>query len=145
MSTIDDVTAAAATTQERSSLSRRNLLRLTAAGAGATAAGPLIARTGLLGAAQGEVQQGTVPGGVVSGSSPMVGPTVPKFQRELVIPPVIQPYDIKKNQTVNGKSGQTVNHYKVTQEVGYADLLPAPFPKTQIWGYNGIYPGPTFR
>jgi FtsP/CotA-like multicopper oxidase with cupredoxin domain len=39
----------------------------------------------------------------------------------------------------------TVNYYDVTQKVGYADLLPTPFPKTQIWGYNGIYPGPTFR
>jgi spore coat protein A len=144
MSTIDDVTAAAATTEERSSLSRRNLLRLTAAGAGATAAGPLIARTGLLGSAQGEVQQGTVPGGVVSGSSPMVGPTVPKFQREIKYLPEIEPSETR-TETVAGKSGQTVHYYDVTQKEGYADLLPAPFPKTKIWGYNGIYPGPTFR
>ena len=28
---------------------------------------------------------------------------------------------------------------------GDADLLPAPFPQTEIWAYNGIYPGPVFR
>jgi FtsP/CotA-like multicopper oxidase with cupredoxin domain len=143
MSTIDDVTAAAATTEERSSMSRRNLLRLTMAGAGATAAGPVLARTGLLDSTQGEVQQGTVPGGVVSGSAPMVGPKVTKFDRELVVPPVIEPSETK-TEKVMGKDA-TVHYYDVEQKVGYADLLPTPFPKTQIWGYNGIYPGPTFR
>src|SRR4051794_26481652 len=143
MSTIDDVTAAAATTEERSSLSRRNLLRLTAAGAGATAAGPLIARTGLLGAAQGEVQQGTVPGGVVSGSAPMTGPNVPKFDRELALMKPATPYKTV-TEKVLGKDA-TVKYYKLKQEVADADLLPSPFPQTKIWGYDGIYPGPLFR
>jgi len=142
MSTIDDVTAAAATTEERSSLSRRNLLRLTAAGAGATAAGPLIARTGLLSSAQGEVQQATV-GGVISGTAPMTGPNVPKFERDLVVPPEAKPYKTV-TEKVLGKNA-TVKYYKIDTKVGYADLLPDSFPKTQIWGYNGIYPGPTFR
>jgi FtsP/CotA-like multicopper oxidase with cupredoxin domain len=142
MSTIDDVTAAAATTQERSGMSRRNLLRLTVAGAGATAAGPLVARTGLLSAGAGEVQQGTV-GGVISGTAPMVGPKVAKFQRELVIPPVAEPTKTV-SEKVMGRDA-TVHYYDVEQKVGYADLLPAPFPATQIWGYNGIYPGPTYR
>src|SRR5919112_256846 len=142
MSTIDDLTTAAATTEERSSLSRRNLLRLTAAGAGATVAGPIFARSGLLDAGQGEVQQGTV-AGVISGEAPMTGPRVPKFQRELLIPPVIEPTETK-TEMVLGKEAK-VDYYDVVQKVGYTDLLPAPFPKTQIWGYNGIYPGPTFR
>jgi spore coat protein A len=142
MSTIHDVTAAAATTEERSSLSRRNLLRLSMAGAGATAAGPLLARTGWLSGTEGAVQQGTV-AGVISGTAPMTGPKVPKFERELTIPPVISPSDTR-TETVMGRSA-TVRYYDVVTKKGYADLLPAPFPKTEIWGYNGIYPGPTFR
>jgi spore coat protein A len=142
MSTIDDVTATAATTEELSSMSRRNLLRLTMAGAAATAAGPLVARSGLLSAGEGEVQQGTV-AGVISDEAPMTGPRVPKFQRELLIPPVIEPVETK-DEIVMGKQAK-VDYYDVVQKVGYADLLPAPFPKTEIWGYNGIYPGPTFR
>jgi spore coat protein A len=142
MSSIHEVTAAAATTDERSSLSRRNLLRLSMAGAGATAAGPLLARTGWLSGTEGAVQQGTV-GGVISGTAPMTGPKVPKFERELVVPPVIKPAQTR-TETVNGKSA-TVHYYDVVQKKGKADLLPAPFPETEIWGYNGIYPGPTFR
>jgi FtsP/CotA-like multicopper oxidase with cupredoxin domain len=38
-----------------------------------------------------------------------------------------------------------VHYYDVVQKKGYAQLLPEPFPETEIWGYNGIYPGPTFR
>jgi FtsP/CotA-like multicopper oxidase with cupredoxin domain len=142
MSTIDDVTAAAATTEERSTMSRRNLLRLTMAGAGATAAGPVLARTGLLSTSQNEVQQGTV-GGVISGTAPMAGPKVPKFQREVLIPPVAKPTETR-TEKVMGKDA-TVHYYDVEQKVGYTDLLPTPFPRTQIWGYSGIYPGPTWR
>jgi spore coat protein A len=142
MSTIDDVTTGAATTEERSSLSRRNLLQLTMAGAAATAAGPLVARSGLLSTGAGEVQQGTV-AGVISDEAPMDGPRVPKFERELLIPPVIEPTKTV-TESVMGKEAK-VDYYDVVQKVGYTDLLPAPFPKTQIWGYNGIYPGPTFR
>jgi spore coat protein A, manganese oxidase len=139
MSTIDDVTAAAATTEERSSLSRRNLLRLTMAGAGATAAGPLVARTGLL-ESKGLLQQGTVPNGVVSGTAPFAGPKVDKFKRDLRIPVVKRP-TVKQDA-----SGRTIKYYEVEQKVGYVDLLPYPqFPKTQVWGYDGIYPGPTFE
>ena len=145
MSTIDDVTAAAVTSDEQSNLSRRNLLRLSMAGAGATVAGPVLARTGLLGGADGTVQQGTVPNGVVSGTAPMKGPSVPKFQRELRLAPEIQPYKVEKAaKTVSG-TRRDVEHYKIEQRKGLVDLLPYPFPKTEVWGYNGIYPGPTFR
>jgi spore coat protein A len=142
MSTIENVTAAAVADGGRSNLSRRSLMRLTVAGAGATAAGPVLARSGLLGSAEGTVQQGTV-AGVISGTAPMVGPKVPKFERELVRLPEAEPTEVKP-ETVMGKPA-TVKYYDVEQKVGYADLLPDSFPKTQIWGYNGVYPGPTFR
>ncbi|HKG49515.1 MAG TPA: multicopper oxidase domain-containing protein [Actinomycetales bacterium] len=144
MSTIDDVTTAAVASNEQSSLSRRNLLRLSVAGAGATVAGPVLARTGLFGSGDGTVQQATIPNGVVSGTAPMVGPKVPKFQRELRLPPVAQPYKVEKGAKTVAGTVRDVHHYKVEQTKGYVDLLPAPFPKTEVWGYNGIYPGPTF-
>jgi spore coat protein A, manganese oxidase len=142
MSTIDDVTAAAATTDEGSSLSRRNLLRLTVAGAGATAAGPLLARSGLLSGTAGADQQGTV-AGVISGTAPMTGPKVPKFEREVPRLPEARPSKTV-TETVMGRSA-TVKYYDIETKIGSADLLPWPFPRTQIWGYNGVYPGPTFR
>jgi FtsP/CotA-like multicopper oxidase with cupredoxin domain len=115
------------------------------AGAGATVAGPVLGRTGLLGSADGTVQQGTVPNGVVSGSAPMKGPNVPKFQRELRLPPEAVPYEIKPAARTVAGTVRDEHHYKLEQTKGYVDLLPAPFPKTEVWGYNGTYPGPTFR
>ena len=123
------------------SVSRRSLLRLALAGAGIAATGPVLARTGLLGTG-GVVQQGAI-SGVISGTAPMTGPMVTKFERELLIPPVIQPTQTR-TETVLGKPAQ-VAYYDITQKVGSTDLLPAPFPRTEIWGYNGTYPGPTFR
>jgi spore coat protein A len=142
MSTMRDLTAAAGTSGEGSSLSRRNLLRLGVAGAGATAAGPVIARSGLLSGTAGAVQQGTV-GGVISGTAPMAGPKVPLFVREMPILQVERPAETR-TETVLGRSA-TVKYYDVVQKKGKAPLLPAPFPQTEIWGYNGQYPGPTFR
>ncbi len=121
----------------RGEVSRRHLLRLALAGAGAAAAGPLVARAGLFGGAEGTVQQSTV-AGVISGDAPMAGPRVAKFERDLFIPPVLAP--VKK--TIDG---QTVKYYDMVQKPGLTDLLPAPFPKTEIWGYNGVYPGPTLK
>ena len=129
----DPATAAAA----RSEMSRRNLLRLALAGAGAAAAGPLVAKARLFRAEAGAVQQNTV-AGVISGTAPMAGPSVAKFERELPVPSVLAP--LKK--TING---QTVRYYDITQKVGALDILPAPFPRTEIWGYNGVYPGPTLK
>ncbi len=112
------------------------------AGAGVLVSGPVLARTGLFGGQSDAVQQALVPG-VISGSAPMKGPRVPKFQRELLIMPVVEP-DRTVSETVMGQQAR-VNYYDVTQKVDSADLLPSPFPRTEIWGYNGIYPGPLFR
>ena len=49
-----------------------------------------------------------------------------------------------KTETVLGTTA-TVNYYDIVTKKGSLDILPAPFPKTEIWGYNGIYPGPLFR
>ena len=75
---------------ESSSVSRRNLLRLAFAGAGIAATGPALARTGLLDGTDGVVRQDSIPG-VVSKDAPFAGPNVPRFERDLVIPPVLAP------------------------------------------------------
>ncbi|MEV4016864.1 multicopper oxidase domain-containing protein [Nonomuraea angiospora] len=49
------------------------------------------------------------------------------FTVPLPIPPVLRP------------SGSGV--YEITQRVGQAEILPGL--RTQVWGYNGIFPGPT--
>jgi spore coat protein A len=123
-------------------VSRRSLLQLSLAGAGVLTSGPALAKTGLFGGQSGAVQQALVPG-VISASAPMKGPSVPKFQREMLLMPQIEPVRTV-TETVLGKSA-TVKYYDVTQRIGSADLLPSPFPRTEIWGYNGIYPGPLFR
>jgi spore coat protein A len=123
-------------------VSRRSLLQLSLAGAGVLTSGPALAKTGLFGGQSGAVQQALVPG-VISASAPMKGPSVPKFQREMLLMPQIEPVRTV-TETVLGKPA-TVKYYDVTQRIGSADLLPSPFPRTEIWGYNGIYPGPLFR
>jgi spore coat protein A len=54
------------------------------------------------------------------------------FTQPLRIPPVIQPV-----RTENG-----TDYYQVTTRVAQAEILPGT--RTEIWGYNGIFPGPTF-
>ena len=69
---------------ERGDMSRRRLLRLALAGAGVVATGPALSRTGVFGSSGGTAQQAVVPG-VISGTAPMKGPVVPKFERELLV------------------------------------------------------------
>lgn len=57
-------------------------------------------------------------------------PLVPRFQQLLRIPPEIR------------SSGGVIN---IEQKVARQRILPAPFPETGIWGYNGMVPGPTIR
>jgi spore coat protein A len=53
--------------------------------------------------------------------------TIPKFVNQLVKPPVYVP------TTVNGVDYYTINMTAFTQQV-----LPPPFPQTEVWGYGGI-------
>lgn len=63
---------------------------------------------------------------------PSSPPIVP-FVRPMPIPPVLS--------TVPGPPGQ--DNYSITQTEGFANIIPGR--PTPIWGYNGIYPGPTIR
>ncbi|MGH3146138.1 MAG: multicopper oxidase family protein, partial [Rubrobacter sp.] len=53
------------------------------------------------------------------------------FRTPLPVPPVLEP--------VRSEAG--ADHYEMTQKVGKAEILPGL--KTEVWGYDGIFPGPT--
>jgi spore coat protein A len=56
-----------------------------------------------------------------------------RFRTPLPIPPVARPTRVTAE----------ADHYVVTQRVANVRLLPDR--TTQIWGYDGVFPGPTFR
>ncbi|MGH2458883.1 MAG: multicopper oxidase family protein [Chloroflexota bacterium] len=64
---------------------------------------------------------------------PAPSPRVPQFALPLAIPPVIRP----------ARSTATTDFYEVTQREARVEIIPGL--KTTIWGYNGMFPGPTFR
>ena len=132
---VDDTTPALP-----SSVSRRNLLRLALAGAGVAATGPALARTGLFDSGDGVVRQDAIPG-VISGDAPFAGPSVPKFERDLLIPPTLAPTSTTKaTRTARATRTYDLEHRVTTQQI-----LPENFPATEIWAYNGMFPGPTIR
>jgi len=55
------------------------------------------------------------------------------FTRKLRIPPVLAPI----------RSDSDGDHYEITQRVATAEILAGV--STTIWGYNGIFPGPTIE
>lgn len=64
---------------------------------------------------------------------PAPSPQIPRFVRPLAVPPVLRPV----------RSTATTDYYEVTQREAQVEILPG-LPTT-IWGYNGLFPGPTFR
>ena len=65
--------------------------------------------------------------------TPRSSPLVVPFRVPLPIPPVLEPV----------RSDGTTDHYEITQKVGKQEILPGL--KTEVWGYDGIFPGPTFE
>jgi spore coat protein A, manganese oxidase len=55
------------------------------------------------------------------------------FERSLVIPPTLAPV----------RQDATTDYYEMTVRRDFIELIPGI--KTEIWGYNGITPGPTIR
>jgi spore coat protein A, manganese oxidase len=60
-------------------------------------------------------------------------PTLRYFQAFLPIPPTLEPI----------RRDATTDYYELTVQRNWVEFLPGR--KTEIWGYNGIMPGPTIR
>jgi len=63
----------------------------------------------------------------------VTSPAVRAFHVPLPIPPVLKPV----------RSDTEADYYEITQKPGIAHILPGL--STPIWGYNGIFPGPTME
>ena len=68
--------------------------------------------------------------------SPRLDPnTIPKYVDPPPIPAILRP----RGKSVNAAS------YQVTMTEFQQQVLPAGFPATTVWGYEGSYPGPTIE
>ncbi len=60
-------------------------------------------------------------------------PQIPRFEVPLPIPPELPP----------AYSDETTDYYEITIQKARVEILPGT--TTEIWGYNGCFPGPTIR
>jgi spore coat protein A, manganese oxidase len=111
--------------QELWSISRRDFLKMGMKGAavlflpfGASGCGGLTAGN--------NSTQGSA-GTLLKSAAKLPGP----FRVPLPIPPVLEPI----------RTDATTDYYRITQKISQAEILPDL--KTEIWGYDGIFPGPT--
>ncbi|HSB01530.1 MAG TPA: hypothetical protein VLE49_12840, partial [Anaerolineales bacterium] len=58
---------------------------------------------------------------------------VPKFKTPLLIPPVMP-----KAGTLQPKKGPKVDYYEISMRQFQQQILPAPLPKTTVWGYGAV-------
>src|SRR5829696_9102054 len=100
-------------------ISRREFLKLGLAG-GVALALPFGAS-----ACSGEGSTGTL----LPSKARLPGP----FKVPLPVPPVLQPV----------RTDAGIDYYEMTQRVGKAEILPGL--ETEVWGYEGIFPGPTIE
>ena len=104
-------------------ISRKNFLKLGLAGAAG-----LVLPFGASACGTREADSGST-GVLVRSTATLPEP----FGVPLPIPPVLKPV----------RSDATTDYYEITQRRGKAEILPG-F-TTEIWGYNGIFPGPTIE
>src|SRR3712207_3272556 len=62
------------------------------------------------------------------------------FKIPLFVPPVLRP--VRKDSWERGGRA-TTDYYEITQKEGEAEILPGL--STPLWGYDGIFPGPTIE
>ncbi len=99
------------------SLSRRDLMKISVF-AGAAAVLPLERSVNALSATSSRIAESALP----------VPFTVP-----FTVPPVLAPV----------RTDATTDYYRLSMEPAVTEFIPGL--KTEVWGYNGIVPGPTFR
>lgn len=75
----------------------------------------------------------SVPVGRLATSASVRSPGVEPFAVPLPIPPVARP--------VHAHGG--ADYYEITQKVAKQEILPGL--KTEVWGYDGVFPGPTIE
>jgi spore coat protein A, manganese oxidase len=75
----------------------------------------------------------SVPASRLAASASVASPRVEPFRVPLPIPPVLEP----------ARTNGGTDYYEITQRAGQAEILPGL--KTEVWGYDGIFPGPTIE
>ena len=105
-------------------LSRNEFLRFSLAGGAGLLLTSSFSRCGLL--AGNNSTQGSA-GTLLESAARLPQP----FEAPLPVPPVLSPV----------RTDATTDYYQITQKIGRAEILPGL--KTEIWGYDGIFPGPT--
>jgi spore coat protein A, manganese oxidase len=99
-------------------ISRREMLKL-----GAMAGAGLVLPLGVL----------SVPAARMAASSMVRSPSVDPFTVPLPVPPVLEP----------ARRDAGADHYEVVQRAAKQEILPGL--KTEVWGYDGVFPGPTIE
>mgnify|MGYP001198374888 FL=1 len=92
-------------------------------------------RLGMLGAASVALPLGRMIGPMneLAEAGAVTSPPVEPFQVPLPIPPVLKPV----------RSDASADYYEMVQREATAEILPGY--RTTIWGYEGIFPGPTIE
>jgi spore coat protein A, manganese oxidase len=75
----------------------------------------------------------SVPLSRLAASASLRSPSVEPFRVPLPIPPILKPV----------RTDAHTDYYEMTQKVGTQQILPGL--KTEVWGYEGIFPGPTIE
>jgi len=74
-----------------------------------------------------------VAGARLGSTNSVTSPRVEPFVVPLSVPLVLEPV----------RTDTTTDYYEITQEAASQEILPGL--KTEVWGYNGIFPGPTIE
>jgi spore coat protein A len=92
-------------------------------------------KVGLMGAAALALPLGTlsIPLTRLGASASVRSPSVQPFRVPLPIPPVLKPV----------RTSSDTDYYETVQRVGNQEILPGLI--TEVWGYDGIFPGPTIE
>jgi spore coat protein A len=107
---------------------RRDLLKF------GVSAGIAAALPGAVGNAQRMGGGGGGGGCMCGGGGGTSSPPTPLFGVPLPSPPVLTPMTMSH-------MGEDYDYYEITQKIGYKQIIPGLW--TTVWGYDGLYPGPT--
>lgn len=110
----------------RHELSRRTVLKIGGATVAGVALSNLLAACGIDSGGSNNSIQGSA-GRVLDSEAPLSE----AFRARLPIPPVLEPV----------RTDGITDYYEITQKIGRAAILAGL--TTEVWGYNGILPGPT--